>query len=474
MNIDENLAARPLQFVKVLSWSIFTVIFGFNLLLSMFIANYAERTLLEKQEKFGLLLAENVSHQVWTRFALPVIIGYGRISLRNDKQFSRLDQVVRSTIHSFKVLDLRIYDRKGIITYSLDKEELGDNGTIVEQVEQTWGTQDYSANISMKASKLATLFSYKLKPGTIVLTGYYPLRAEQNLAEGATNPVMGVLQIKQDITREYMTVINFERLIFASTLLTSMLLFFIIIMVMRRADRLNMQRILEKERLERELHQQEKLAGMGRMVAGVAHEIRNPLGIISSSAELILKKAKKEGSSSTRLLEALLEEAHRLSRTVGEFLDYARPRNPELLDVDLGRIQEQVHVFLEHECEKRGVTMTRDWEGQFPAKGDKDLLYRAFFNIAGNALQAIGGPGEIRTSIRQEENGTRVSIVDSGPGFAAENMDKVRDPFFTTKDEGTGLGLAIVGSILASHGATLELSNAPEGGARVDMFFPHQ
>ncbi len=93
--------SRPLQFVRVISWSLFAIILGFSLLLSVFISKYAEQTLFEKQKEFGLLLAENVSHQVFTRFVMPTAMQYGGISLRQEVQYKALDEVVRSTVHSF-------------------------------------------------------------------------------------------------------------------------------------------------------------------------------------------------------------------------------------------------------------------------------------------------------------------------------------------------------------------------------------
>lgn len=476
MNQTQSEATRPLQFVKLLSWSIMALIIGSSLALSIFISKTAETALLKKQEQFGLLLAENLSHQVYTRFALPVIIRYGRISLSDEEQFTRLDQVVRNTIHSFKVHELHIFSKDGTVTYSLDADELGKPSPHEEDlkaVAAAYDNEQFSARIVENISKVRALFSIRNpKPGSIMLKAYYPLRAEQNLAAISDNPIMGILEFEQDITEEYMAVINLERLIVALSLLTSLVLFILIMTLMRRAENLNMQRIEEKERLERELHQQEKLAGMGRMVAGVAHEIRNPLGIICSSSELILKKARKEEHPQTRLIEAVHEEAKRLSRTVGEFLDYARPKQPALYDLNVGRILDQVAVFLESECEKLGVTIDRLYHGDLSAKGDKDLLYRAFYNIVSNAMQAMEGGGTVHIRAVGDNGVVHVTVTDTGPGFPEENLTQVRDPFFTTKDTGTGLGLAIVNSIMESHKAQFQIGNNADGGGQVDMIIP--
>ncbi len=465
--------SRPLQFVRVISWSLFAIILGFSLLLSVFISKYAEQTLFEKQKEFGLLLAENVSHQVFTRFVMPTAMQYGGISLRQEVQYKALDEVVRSTVHSFHVTGLRIYDAAGVITYSLNKDEIGSKGNVLYQVTKTWESAEFSSEILAKVSKMASLFRVRLKPGSLMLRAYYPLRAERSLTDMSMNPIMGVLEFEQDITSDFMSMLNFERLVIAFSLLTSVVLFFLVLAILHRPSGSATGSCRRNSSLFR-IAAAGKLAGMGRMGCGVAHEIRNPLGIICSSSELILKKAQKEGSPHARILEALYEEAKRLSRTVAEFLDYARPKKPAMMDVDVGRLLDQVAVFMEPECEKLGVVVDREYSGELQAKGDKDLLYRAFYNLVANGLQAMNGGGQIFIRAAQVEGRLHVTIQDTGPGFNPEHLEKVRDPFFTTKDEGTGLGLALVSTIFESHGAQMHLSNAEDGGARVDIIFPGQ
>ena len=468
---------KPLHFVKVLSWTILLLILGSNLGLSVFQAKYAERVLLEKQKQFGLLLAENLSHQIFTRFTLPTIIGYGQISLRNAEQFTRLDQVVRSTIHSFHVQEVRIYDPELRISYCTDPNMVNRYGLAGEGAKRALTNEDASFELFSKISWATAMFRLELRPGSVLLRGTVPLRMERNFGPGAKNPIMGILEFNQDITEDYMAVVNFERLVYASSLFTSLVLFFLIISILGRADRMSAERQAEKEKLLAELHQQEKLAGMGRMVAGVAHEIRNPLGIIQSSAELVLKKAKADNHPHTRIIEAMYNESRRLSRTVNEFLDYARPRQPRMDEVDLCRILEQATIFLERECETRSIRMGYTCPEGTSVRGDRDLIYRAVYNVLGNAMQALpteGGLVQADTQVVYNEDGNWLDLTvrDSGPGFDPANLDKMKDPFFSTKDTGTGLGLAIVTSIIESHGGTVLLSNHPEGGAMVTLRLP--
>lgn len=299
------------------------------------------------------------------------------------------------------------------------------------------------------------------------------------------NEVIGALEFTQDITSDYQKLITFQRVIILSALLTALLIFFVLRMLIHRADRINAQRMREREEYEREAVQNEKLVSMGRMVAGIAHEIRNPLGIIRSSAELLVSRLKDKDPLTAKIMAAIHEEAVRLSKTVGDFLDYARPRTLKLDPLDLGLLLDQALTFLEQKCREQRVEVVRDYPVGVMVAGDKDMLYRALYNILVNALEAMSGQkgqpdsssgeevaGQIVVRVAVEKSGVRLRILDTGPGIPADIRDKLLDPFFTTKDSGTGLGLAITANILRSHGAAIELGDNPEGGARVDILFP--
>ncbi|WP_243357784.1 sensor histidine kinase [Fundidesulfovibrio terrae] len=309
-------------------------------------------------------------------------------------------------------------------------------------------------------------------------------QGEVNLVK--VDEVIGALEFTQDITEDYQKLITFQRIIILSNLVSACILFFVLRMLIHRADRLSAQRLQEREVFEREMLQNEKLASMGRMVAGIAHEIRNPLGIIRSSSELLVSRQKDKDPLTAKILTAINEEAVRLSKTVGDFLDYARPRNLNLEPVDLALILDQALTFLEQKCRDQGVEVVRAYARGIMVRADKDLLYRAVYNILVNALEAMAGQvqdaqardgeeggvrGQIIVQVTQDKDGPKLTIMDTGPGMPEEIRDKLLDPFFTTKQTGTGLGLAITANILRSHGAALTLGENPEGGARVDIAF---
>ena len=254
-------------------------------------------------------------------------------------------------------------------------------------------------------------------------------------------------------------------------LFRSVALYALIFFLIRRADRVLEERVRDKDRLERELLQNEKLASMGRMVASIAHEIRNPLGIIRSSSELLFKKEEDKSTSKAKILDAIFSESKRLSQTVNDFLDYARPRQPALEDVDLEKTLGHVIGFLTQDGQQSEIKVKSELTSGYIVQGDRDLLYRGFYNLVSNAMQACGQRGEVVIRPLVYHGRLAVSVRDTGSGFDLKLLDRYVEPFFTTKESGTGLGLAITSSIFESHGATMLLRNAADGGGEVVVIF---
>lgn len=458
---------------KFLSWASLVVIVMAGLALSIVIANQARQTLQEKQQEFSLLLAQNLNHQIYRRFILPTLVGFGRVELKEKAQYDRLENVIQSTIHGLQIQELRIYDIDGVVSFSTDRSTVGREDLVDADVRRVTnlGAPLFSV-LKREDAPFWSRLHFNPAPGSVVMKMNYPLRIPTDLGDDADNgTLVGVLEIRQDIAGVQKTAVRFQWLIILVTLVTSLILFLVLLMIIRRADKVNAMRLQERDRMERELHQNEKLASMGRTVASIAHEIRNPLGIIRSSSELLLKKQTNENDLHARILKAIHDEAVRLSQTVSDFLDYARPRNPRQDPVDLAQVLEQVLVFLEHECQKNAVVVDRRLAREVVIPGDKDLLYRAFYNIVGNSLQAMNGPGQLEVELSAQGKEAVLTVRDSGPGFDPARKHTFTDPFVTTKDQGTGLGLAITKNIIQSHGGVLALDNHPEGGAVVTARF---
>jgi signal transduction histidine kinase len=201
----------------------------------------------------------------------------------------------------------------------------------------------------------------------------------------------------------------------------------------------------------------------------VSHEIRNPLGIINSSADYLARNL-KEDPKLARLSGAIVDESTRLSRIVTDFLDFARPQKPRTGAVVVEDILEEIFVLLEADMSRAGVelrTGLREDPGFIMADGA--LLHRAFMNILVNGIQAMpeGGLLDVGTSLDPGGAGVPASLVvrvtDTGPGITPDALESLFRPFFTTKTKGTGLGLVLVRNKVEGHGGRLVLRNVEEG-----------
>ncbi len=430
------------------------------------IGNYARQTIMKKNQEFALLLAENLNHQIYQRFTLPTVLGFGRIRLKEKEQYERLDQVINYTIQGLQIIQVQIYDPKGRISYASQGTPVNQEDLAINTVQQAM-KGEINFKIIKENSYQFPWLRFELPEKSYLLQTTFPIRIEKSVSQKYQGSIIGILRFTQDITSEYESLIYFQWMIALIALLVSLLLFLFLYIIIRKADRLLDERIKEKERLERQLHQNEKLASMGRMVASISHEIKNPLGVIQSSAEL-LSKRKTEDHTSTKLSQAIFEESKRLSNTVNDFLDYARPQEHKTLDINISNLVNQAVRFLDSELQKKQISLDYNLPEDQTIKGDPDLLYRVIYNLLINACQAVDNNGQIE--IKWLDKVKELIISDSGPGFDPEMIDKYLEPFFTTKDTGTGLGLAIVSNILARHGYNLRLNNG-EKGAQVIINF---
>lgn len=224
----------------------------------------------------------------------------------------------------------------------------------------------------------------------------------------------------------------------------------------------------------------EKLATVGRLAAGVAHEVGNPLGAISGYVELARSRA-REGRPEELddFLGRVAAEVQRIDRTVRDLLDFARPARPSLAPVELGAAVDQALRLARLQTRFREVDVATDVPADLPpALADEHGLAQVLLNLLLNAGDAMGGRGRLRVSARVidgrpdagEPRGARrvlLELADSGPGIAPDDLPRIFDPFFTTKDpgKGTGLGLAICHRIVESFGGEITAANGEAGGA---------
>jgi len=227
---------------------------------------------------------------------------------------------------------------------------------------------------------------------------------------------------------------------------------------------------------QEEARRAERLAALGQLSAGLAHEIRNPLGVIKGSAELLRQKLDKADPLAQELAGYIYTEVNRVSALVGRFLDFARPSQLELRPVELSGLVERCLKTVTEQGACARVTIVRDFApGLPPVALDQDLCEQVFTNLLMNACEAMGEQGgELKVRIRRapEEGAVAVEVEDSGPGVAPEMKEQIFNPFVTTKKTGVGLGLAIVSKIVDAHGGSVKLVSPPNHGACFRVTFP--
>lgn len=217
--------------------------------------------------------------------------------------------------------------------------------------------------------------------------------------------------------------------------------------------------------IEDQLRQADRLTALGELSAGMAHEIRNPLGSIRGTAE-ILRDALPEDNRYAEFTQILIDEADRLNRVVEDFLNFARPDSSPQSQFKPSDVLHEVLQLSQQQATKNRIRI--HWQGRElpPVVGDAAQFKQVFLNLILNAIQAMEHGGELWIDSETTECGKIiVKFRDNGPGIASENLDKVFNPFFTTKTDGTGLGLAITYRIVRNHCGHIRAANNPEGGA---------
>ncbi len=464
-------SVKPFQLVKYLALTSLMVILVCTILLSGFISQRAKAILLQKSEQYALLVAENLNHQVFFQFTVPTLIAEGEIRLSRENQYERLDKVVRNTIHGLSVERVNIFDPEETLTYSTNKEIIGTKGEVSEIFTRVLNEEF----ISVLTAEETDFFGFEWKGGTRKLTTYLPMYEERPLS-WRKGKVLGVFEISQDITQDYKTIHRFQWIVASSFLIFVGILFMTILFIARRAEKIISTRATERFKLEEQLHQSERLAALGEMIAGVSHEIRNPLGIIRSTAEFL--DSRLQDDKNKRFSSIIVEESTRLNDILTEFLDFARPKDLRLSKCRIEDILDRNLHVIEAECRRLGVSVQRFYEtGDYVMEADPNLLYRAFINIFANSLQAMpeGGNLDLRTTIAKGRNGTslvELQVQDSGIGIRAEAMKKIFNPFFTTREKGTGLGLAIVQTIIDNHGGEIDVVSSEGQGTVITIRLP--
>ena len=238
---------------------------------------------------------------------------------------------------------------------------------------------------------------------------------------------------------------------------------------------------LQLEKAQAEARRSERLAALGQLSAGLAHEIRNPLGVIKGSAEMLSQKLGDSNPLANELSGYISSETNRLSALVTRFLDFARPLHADLSPAEITAVLDRALEDVARLWKGGEVRVTKDYERNLPLVPlDGGLCEQAFLNIVQNAYDAMGERGgeltvRARPSQSEGKPGVEVRISDTGPGIPAELREQIFNPFVTTKKTGVGLGLSIVSKIVDGHHGFIRIEgpgNAQGTGATFVLFFP--
>jgi signal transduction histidine kinase len=237
------------------------------------------------------------------------------------------------------------------------------------------------------------------------------------------------------------------------------------------------ERTAQLQHRERDLDRARKLAAVGRLAAGVAHEVSNPLTVIASAAEGLRDRAQDPALQEIEsfedfpdYLETIESEAYRLKAIIRRLLDFARTRPNVVQPCDLGElVNDAVQLArLDPRAREHPIHYVEP-KGELELRGDREALREAVLNLLFNALDAVNGGGEVAARVGREGEGLLVEVADTGQGIPAEDLDRLYEPFFTTKDpgEGTGLGLALVYGTVERHGGSIQASSEGVGQGSV-------
>ena len=283
----------------------------------------------------------------------------------------------------------------------------------------------------------------------------------------------------------------------AATFATRLLFFYLAAILVNRfviANKKHVQRLqtlsetleqtnLQLRRAEADARRSERLAALGQLSAGLAHEIRNPLGVIKGSAEMLAGKLKDAQPLASELAGYISSEVNRLNALVARFLDFARPLSVELRPQCVTDILDRSIDSVQNQLPNEGVKVQKNYAANLPqVLADEQLCERVFVNLITNAYQAMSGVENgdkvLRISVLPESAngayGAGIVIEDTGPGVSPEIREQIFNPFFTSKKDGVGLGLSIVAKIVDEHRGWIKLEDHPGGGARFHVFLPAQ
>jgi signal transduction histidine kinase len=226
---------------------------------------------------------------------------------------------------------------------------------------------------------------------------------------------------------------------------------------------------------EAAVRRSERLAALGQLSAGLAHEIRNPLSTIKTSAEMLAQNVPADNALAHEMAGFISSEVDRTNALVTRFLDFARPIAMRLEKTDLAQLIDRAVADLEKHSPPLDVSIYKNYAPDIPPfLLDGQLMERVMYNLLLNAAQASPPQGTVTVKTRQFNETVEIDVIDRGPGIEPKHLESIFNPFFTTKPSGVGLGLAIVSKIVDEHGGKITVESEPGEGSVFRVYLPLQ
>ena len=232
--------------------------------------------------------------------------------------------------------------------------------------------------------------------------------------------------------------------------------------------------VTQRERMEEQMSQTEKLTSLGLLAAGVAHEVNTPLAVISNYIQMLAKQM-PEGDPRQSIIEKIVKQTFRASEIVNNLLNFSRTGAGEVADIDVNRVVEETLSLVAHPLKTSQIQVVKQLGPTLPAvRGSANKLQQVFLNLFLNARDAMPGGGMLEVRTAAHNGSVEIEVVDTGAGIPREHIHRIFDPFFTTKasGRGTGLGLSVSYGIIKEHAGKIEVRSTPNKGTSFRLEFP--
>ena len=463
---------QPFALVKYFSFTSLAVILAASFILTWIFSDNARDTMLARSESYSRMFAENLNRQVFHSFVVPTFLRFGRIALSDPVQFELLDQMVHNITRGMNIEAVTIFDsRENIISYSTDAALVGKKD--IGGAEYRKALEGKSTSVLVSEGSMLNLLP-GAEPVFCSLETYVPFRQERRVGD-RSGEIMGVILVVKDLSEDLEAVVSLQFKVMLLSLAVMGILFGVLSSIVIRANRIMEARAEERRELEKQLHEAKRLAVLGKMIASVSHEIKNPLGIVRSTAEILGKRLMKLAPGNEHLSKIIVDETSRLDGIVREFLDFARPKAPTKASGSLNSLVQRLALFMQVEFKEKKIKSVNELDPELPdCPLDEDQIYQVLLNITFNAIHAMpeGGTFTIRTAV--VEQGVLLEMSDTGTGMPPEKLDQIFTPFFTDKNRGTGLGLAITKNIVEQHKGEITVQSEEGAGTSFTVILPKE